>query len=94
MEQKIKLESATTFHLPREEQRIMFTYLALAQYSYMRKPNYNENALLKMLCIDLKKLLLESQRLSEKDPNNHQLNRMRSFFDNHYKQLKKVLDEE
>lgn len=36
MEQKIKLESATTFQLPKEEQRVMYTYLALAQYSYMR----------------------------------------------------------
>ncbi len=94
MEQNIKLETTTTFHLPLDELKRLYTYLALAQYSYLRKPNYNEAALLNMLFKDFKKFLVESQSLCEQQPNNYQLNRIHLFFDAHYYRLKQVVEKE
>lgn len=93
MENKIKLETATTFHLPKDEQTKLYTYLALAQYCYLRKPNYNEGILLKYLYKDIRKFLYETQSLCEQQPNNHTLNRIHTFFDNHHKHLKMIIED-
>lgn len=87
------MEAVTKFHLPKDEQRRLYLYLALAQYGYLRKPNYDEKKLLKLLNSDVRKMLLEVQQLTQEQPNNHNLNKIRQFFDNHHKHLKDIVRE-
>ena len=88
--QKITLETATSYHLSLDELRKMYTLMALSKYNYMRKPNYNEEELLKLLRSDIKELLVESQSLTKQIPNNHSLHKIMLFFDNHNKYLKMI----
>ena len=89
-QQKITLETAVAYHLPLEELKKMYILMALSKYNYMRKPNYNEDALLKLLQSDIKKLLTEAQSLMEQIPNNHGLHKILGFFENQHKFLKMV----
>ena len=91
-QQEIKLESATAYHLPLEELKKMYILMALAKYSYLRHPNYNEDTLLKLLGTDIKKHLTETQSLMEQMPNNHNLHKILMFFDNHNKFLKMITE--
>ena len=89
---EIKLETSTAYHLPLEELKKMYTLMALAKYNYLRHPNYNEDRLLKLFQSDIKKLLAETQTLMEEMPNNHNLHKILSFFDNHCKNLKRITE--
>ena len=90
---EIKLETAVAYHLPLEELEKMYTLMALAKYNYLRRPNYNEDTLLKLFQSDIKKLLAETQTLMEQMPNNHSLHKILSFFDNHCKNLKRIAEQ-
>lgn len=70
----------------------MYIYLALFQYRYLRVPDYKERVLIEHLAADFKKFCVHSQALSEKDPNNLMLNKIRTFFEIHYKKLREVLE--
>lgn len=84
---QINLNAAEIFVLDRQEYRELYVRMAMMQYRYLRVPNYCEVTLLKQLSGDMKKMLVEVQSLNEQFPNNHNLQRVRAYFDMHYKQL-------
>ena len=94
--QKITFETTMTpmYQMPLGELRTLYVYLALAQYTCLRRPDYNEATLLKQLGTDIKKFLVETQNLCEKFPNNHILNKVQLFFSNHHINLSHVLEQE
>ena len=91
---KIRLITVNSFDLPEEELKKLYTYLALFQYRYLRIPEYNEKALLIKFHREIKKFLVGSKELMEKDQNNHTLHQITTFFDNHHKHLSKIIEKE
>ena len=92
--QKITLETSKSYDIPLEELKRMYVSLALSKYSYLRKPNYDENRLLKLLKTDFNKFTTQIQTLIEQIPDNHSLYKLLVFFDNHNKLLKQVVEQE
>ncbi|MFI3331979.1 MAG: hypothetical protein SNI51_03630 [Rikenellaceae bacterium] len=90
---KVRLTTSNTFDLERDEVKRLYIYLSLFQYRRLRTPDYREQPLLETLEKDFKKYHLEMQRQCEQDPNNLILSRIRSFFDNHHKKLKGIVEE-
>lgn len=90
---KVRLTTSDKFDLERDEIKRLYIYLSLSQYSYLRVPNYRERLLLAQLTKDLKKFSVEMQQQTEREPNNLTLNRIRVFFDVHYRKLKQLTDE-
>ncbi len=91
--ERIKLKRLNTFDLERDELKRLYTYLSLSQYRWLRVPYYRERVLIERLEKDFKGYYVEMQKQTERDPNNLALNRIRAFFDLHYKQLKELTNE-
>ncbi|MFI3292883.1 MAG: hypothetical protein SNG27_05095 [Rikenellaceae bacterium] len=90
---KVRLTTSNTFVLEQDEIKRLYIYLSLFQYRSLRIPNYNEQKLIETLDKDFKKFCIELQNQAERDPNNLIINKMRTFFDNHHKKLKEILDD-
>ncbi len=90
---KIRLITSSTFDLEREEIKRLYTYLSLFMYRYLRTPDYNERQLIEQLTKDFKNYHKEMLAQCERDPNNLTLNKIKVFFDIHYKKLKELTDE-
>ncbi len=90
---KVRLSTSSTFDLEQNEIKRLYIYLSLFQYRYLRVPDYKERPLIETLEKDFKKYYIELQQQTERDPNNHTLNRIRAFFDLHHKKLKELTDE-
>ncbi len=90
---KVRLTTSNTFDLEREEMKRLYIYLSLFQYRYLRIPDYRERLLFESLEKDFRKFYIEMQTQTERDPNNLTLNRIRAFFDNHYKHIKEIRNE-
>ena len=94
METKIKLQSATKFKLVQEEQKRLYTALALLQYQFDCTPDYDEVALRRRLCNDFQRFNLEMINAHENDPNNLRLSQVRNFFQHHYGSIKQIVKQE
>ncbi|MFR9545528.1 MAG: hypothetical protein SNG27_10790 [Rikenellaceae bacterium] len=95
MEQRhrIRLTTSNTFDLERDEIKRLYTYLSLFMYRYLRTPDYREKPLIEQLAKDFKSYHKEMLAQVERDPNNLTLNKIKVFFDLHYKKLKELTDE-
>ncbi|MFI3292410.1 MAG: hypothetical protein SNG27_02670 [Rikenellaceae bacterium] len=87
---KVRLTTSNTFDLERDEIKRLYIYLSLFQYRYLRVPDYQEPLLMEQLLKDFKKFCIEMQTQTERDPNNLILNKIRVFFELHYKKLKEL----
>ncbi len=94
MESRIELATTTNFDLPQQEQKRLYTALALLQYKHDRTPNYNEKALRRRLCHELKRFNTEATKAFENDPNNLRLSQVCNFFQRHYGQLHYIVKHE
>ncbi len=92
--QRIQLTTATKFVLEQEELHQLYVYLALFQYSGLCVPDYHEAILIKKLQQDFKRYYVELQRLTESDPNNLTLNRLRAFVGHHHQKLVEIIKKE
>lgn len=92
--EKFKMETATTFQLPNDELLKLYTLMALSHYGYLRKPNYNQDVLLKQLKLDLAKFITETNTLLAKEPNNHNLHRINHLLTHHITQLNRITTRE
>ncbi|MFR9504387.1 MAG: hypothetical protein SNH13_05400 [Rikenellaceae bacterium] len=90
---KIRLTTSNTFDLEREEIKRLYIYLSLFMYHYLRNPDYQEKGLIEQLTKDFKNYHKEMLAQTERDPNNLMLNKIKVFFDLHYKKLKEKNDE-
>ncbi len=90
---RVKLTTSNSFVLEQEEIKRLYTYLSLFQYRYLRTPDYCEQVLIQHLEKDFKKYYVEMQKQAERDPNNLVLSKIRAFFDNHNKHLKRLVEE-
>ncbi len=90
---KVRLITSNTFDLEHNEMKSLYIYLSLFQYRALRVPDYRERPLIESLTKDFKRYYVEMQKQTERDPNNLTLNRIRAFFDMHYKKLKELSDE-
>ena len=91
--QKIELTPATVFNLSKDENERLYTALALFQYPYRSIPDYKQQVLLRRLRNDFERFNRELIQLSENDPNNLIISKMRTFFQKHYSCIKKVVKE-
>ena len=91
--QKIELTSATVFNLSKDENERLYTALALFEYQYECTPDYKQQVLLRRLRNDFERFNRELIQLSEKEPNNLIISKMRTFFQKHYSCIKKVIKE-
>ncbi len=90
---KVRLTTTSTFDLEKDEIKRLYIYLSLFQYRSLRIPDYREHRLFETLEKDFKKYYVEMQKQSEQDPNNLTLNKIRAFFEIHYKHIKEISDE-
>lgn len=94
MEPRIKLTPTTHFDLSHEEAKHLYTSIALAQYPYKRKPDYNEITLRRRLCNDFHRFNTELIKIHENDPNNHRISQLRNFIQHHYGSLKQIVQQD
>ncbi len=90
---QVKFTTTSSFELEPSEVKQLYIYLALFQYRYLRKPNYNERLLIEHLEKDIRMYLVEMQKQCEREPNNLALNRTRTFLDVNYRAIKRVAEE-
>ncbi len=90
---KVRLTTSNTFNLEQDEIKRLYIYLSLFQYRYLRVPDYREHQLIEHLEHDFKRFCVELQTQTERDPNNLILNKIRAFFDIHYKHIKELSTE-
>ncbi len=94
METKIKLQSTSKFRIANEEKMRLYTALALLQYQFDCKPDYNEISLRRRLCNDFQRFNFELSLAHEKDPNNLRLSQVRNFVQHHYGNIKQIVNQE
>ena len=94
MESKIELTTFTNFELSHNELKRLYTSMALHQYQYDRKPDYDEVALRRRLCNEFQRFNLTAIKALEDDPNSLRLSQICNFFQRHYGYMRDIVKQD
>ncbi len=91
---KIKMTPVISYVVDRSELKQTYVNISLLQYRWLRTPQYSEYLAIKQLHKDVKYFFEELQKLSNQEPNNLSIYKMKKSLEVHYKNLKDITEAE